>query len=102
MADVKVRYKGMSDVRILPADQLKERGVKGIDEDLVFGPNNMWAQTVPMSDELEAILRQDGAFSIEPVTDSGEPGDEVVTATGEDDTGNTVVMPDGQIDTKKE
>ena len=104
MANVKVRYKGMSDVRILPADQLKERGVTGIDEDLVFGPQNMWSQTVPMSDELESILRSDGAFTIEPLKDDGtsDADNPAVEAVAADDTANTVVMPDGQIDRKQD
>lgn len=104
MAMVKVRYKGASDVRVLPVDQLKERGVKGIDEDLVFGPQNMWSQEVPMSDELEAILRGDGAFSITPVDDSGEADESSpeVEATKLDDTGETVVDGDtGQTEENK-
>lgn len=96
MANVKVRYKGMSDVRVLPADQLKERGVTGIEEDLEFKPENMWSLTVPMSDELEAILRQDGAFTIEPVKDDGstDESNPEVTATGNDDTASAAVISD--------
>jgi hypothetical protein len=108
MAKVKVRYKGASDVRILPADQLKERGVKGVTEDLVFSPGNLWAQEVEMSDELEAILRADGAFVIQPVaddggttvTDSADPLETSVDAV--DDTGNKVVMDEtGQTEENK-
>lgn len=109
MAQVKVRYKGASDVRILPADQLTERGVKGIDKDLVFGPENMWSMDIEMSDELEAILRADGAFTMNPITDSGETTttdavDPLQTSTeGVDDTGNTVVMADtGQTEENKQ
>lgn len=108
MAKVKVRYKGASDIRILPADQLEARGVKGITEDLVFGPNNMWAQEVEMSDELEAILRQDGAFVMHPVTDDGgqtvaDAADPLQTSVdGVDDTGSTVVMDEtGQTEENK-
>lgn len=108
MANVKVRYKGASDVRILPVDELVERGVKGIDKDLVFKPENMWAQEVPMTDELEAILRNDGAFTFEPVKDDGstsvtDPGDPLQTSVeGVDDTGNTVVDGDtGQTEENK-
>lgn len=104
MAKAKVRYKGASDVRVLPADQLKEHGVKGIDKDLVFQPSNGWAQEVEMSEELEGILRGDGAFSITPVDDSGE-ADETnpeVEATKVDDTGETVVDGDtGQAEENK-
>ena len=105
MAEVKVRYRGASDVRILPADQLKALGVEGIDKDLVFKPENLWSQKVPMSDELEAVLRGEGTFTIEPITDDGDTakdesevpeGDEVI-----EDTADTVVMPDGQIDKKE-
>lgn len=101
MANAKVRYKGMSDVRVLPADQLAERGVKGIDKDLVFSAQNMWSQEVPMSGELEAVLRGDGAFAIEPVKDDGstDADNPEADALGEDDTADTVVMEDtGQID----
>lgn len=109
MAKVKVRYKGASDRRILPADQLTERGVKGIDKDLVFGPENMWAQEVEMTDELEAILRADGAFVLQPMTDDGgttttDKGDPLQTSIdGVDDTGNTVVDGDtGQTEENKQ
>lgn len=103
MAEVKVRYKGASDRRILPADQLKALGVKGIDEDLVFEPGNGWSRTVPMSDELETILRGEGTFTIEPITNEGgtaENETEVDANSNEviDDTADTVVMPDGQVD----
>jgi hypothetical protein len=103
MADAKVRYKGASDVRILPADQLQALGVTGIDKDLVFSPANMWSRTVPMSDELEAVLRGEGTFTIEPVKDDGTTGDNETNVDAEskeviDDTADTVVMPDGQVD----
>lgn len=100
MAEVKVRYKGAADVRILPADQLKERGVTGISKDLRFAPENLWSQKVEMSDELEAILRADGAFTIEPIQDDGETADsETDVPEGLDDTASTVEFPDtGQVD----
>lgn len=108
MARVKLRYKGASDIRILPADQLAERGVKGITEDLVFKPENLWSQEVEMSPELEAILRADGAFTMNPVTDEGTPevtdtADPLESSTdGVDDTGNTVVMAEtGQTEENK-
>lgn len=104
MAEAKVRYKGASDVRILEADQLKALGVKGIEEDLVFAPGNLWSMTVPMSDELEAILRGEGTFTIEPVKEDGTTGENETDVDASDptvieDTGTTVVMPDGQVDT---
>lgn len=109
MATVKVRYKGASDRRILPQDQLEKRGVKGLTGDLVFEVQNLWSQEVEMSDELEAILRADGAFKIEPVTDNGgttttDVADPLQTSTeGVDDTGNTVVDGDtGQTEENKQ
>jgi len=109
MAMTKVRYKGASDVRILPADQLTERGVKGIDKDLVFEPGNHWSMEIDMTKELEDILRADGAFTMQPVTDSGETtttdtADPLQTSTeGVDDTGNTVVDGDtGQTEENKQ
>lgn len=107
MAMAKVRYKGASDRRVLPADQLEARGVTGIDKDLVFEPENMWSQTVPMSDELEAILRGEGTFTIEPVKDDGDAGDNETDVDADDptvidDTADTVEMPDGQVDIKKD
>jgi hypothetical protein len=106
MTEAKVRYKGGSDVRILPAAELKSLGVKGIEEDLVFHPGNHWALTVPMSDELEAILRGEGTFTIEPVKDDGSTADNETDVDANDpnvidDTGDTVVMPDGQVDQKQ-
>jgi hypothetical protein len=103
MADAKVRYKGASDRRILPLDQLEALGVKGIDKDLVFAPENMWSQTVPMSDELENILRAEGTFTIEPIKDDGTAGENQTAVDAEskeviDDTADTVEMPDGQVD----
>lgn len=108
MAQVKVRYKGASDRRILPQDQLEKLGVKGLQGDLVFAVENGWALEVEMSKELEDILRQDGAFKMEPVTDDGgttvtDAADPLQTSTeGVDDTGNTVVMADtGQTEENK-
>lgn len=103
MADAKVRYKGASDRRILPLDQLEALGVKGIDKDLIFAPENMWSQTVPMSDELENILRAEGTFTIEPIKDDGTAGENQTAVDAEskeviDDTADTVEMPDGQVD----
>jgi hypothetical protein len=101
---MKVRYKGASDVRILPADQLEAHGVKNVDKDLVFGPSNGWAQEVEMSEELESILRGDGAFSMTPVKDDGEADESnpEVEATKVDDTGETVVDGDtGQTEENK-
>lgn len=109
MATVKVRYKGASDVRILPADQLTERGVKNVDKDLVFKPENLWSMEIEMTDELEAILRADGAFVIQPLDDSGsttttDAADPLQTSVeGVDDTGNTVVDGDtGQTEENKQ
>lgn len=109
MATVKVRYKGASDVRILPQDQLEKRGVKGLSGDLVFEPENHWALEVEMSKELEDILRTDGAFVIEPMTDDGgttttDVADPLQTSIdGVDDTGTTVVDGDtGQTEENKQ
>jgi len=103
MAEVKVRYKGLSDERIIPASDLQERGVTGIDKDLRWWIGNHWALTLPMSEELEAILRADGSFSFDPVKDDGtNDGDNADNTRTVDDTGNTVVMPDGQVDKKKD
>jgi hypothetical protein len=109
MAKVKVLYKGVSDVRILPQDQLEKRGVKGLSGDLEFNAQNRWQVEVEMSKELEDILRNDGAFNIQPVDDAGattttDVADPLQTSKdGVDDTGNTVVDGDtGQTEENKQ
>lgn len=99
MAEMKVHYKGAADRRILPAEDLKLHGVD-VDEDLVFDRANLWSMTLDVNEKLENILRGDGAFSLDAVTDNGGEANEA-DATVTDDTADKVVMPDGQTDTNK-
>lgn len=85
MAAVKVRYKGLSDVREISVKALADRGIK-IDKDLVFNSGNAWAVLIDLNEELEAILRKEGTFTISKVDDEGQVKGEVVTATKADDT----------------
>lgn len=101
MSKMKVRYKGAADRRILPAKDLKDLGVTGVDKDLEFHGGNLWSIEMDVDEKLEEILRADGAFTLRAVKDSGDDGDEEVTANKTDDTAGTVVMSDtGQVDKK--
>lgn len=104
MAVMKVRYKGASDVREMTAKDLKQHGVE-VDKDLVFDRDNRWSMNIEMTDKLEQIFRDDGAFTISAIKDDDTEAEPEATSAPlvEDDTANTVVMADtGQVDKKKE
>lgn len=94
MALARVRYRGLSDVRIIPADDpgLKARGIK-ISQDMVWHRGNMFSIYIDnFSEEMENLFRDEAAFTVEEVdAQSGKAVKEIVTATRADDTGNTVV-----------
>lgn len=99
MAVAKVTYKGISDIRILPASDLAEHGVS-VPRDLVFyrrpheGSDSI---QIDLSPSLEKILRADGGFKISAVKDSGAEGETIVSTDAEqpgkivieDETGKT-------------
>lgn len=94
MALVRVRYKGLSDVRIIPANDpgVRARGIK-LDGQLKWDRTNNFAIFIDgMSEDLEELLRNEGTFTLEEVdAETGKTVKTVVTATRSDDTGATVV-----------
>lgn len=84
MANMKVRYKGLSDVRRITKKDLEPHGVV-IDRDLEFSRSNNFAMNIDLNDALTAILKNEGTFSITEIKDDGTAGDEVVKATMADD-----------------
>lgn len=99
MAQMRVRYKGAADTRILSADDLKEHGVN-VSKDLVFERKNLWSITMDVPEALENLFRIDGAFRLEAVTDEGST-ETVHDGDKTDDTGTTVVdETTGQKSTK--
>lgn len=85
MAKVRVRYRGLSDVREITAKQLKEHGIK-LSGDLVFHRGNSFAMNIDANDELLEILKRESTFDIKEIKDDGSAGDEIVKATLADDT----------------
>lgn len=103
MAKVRVRYKGLSDVRELSAKDLKKNGVV-VDSDLVFSRANGFAMNIDINDELTELLKREGTFSITEIKDGGAAGEEFVKATLADDTAvaaKAVNADTGQTSPKK-
>lgn len=96
MALMEVRYKGLSDYRILTASDLKDShgivvgqhtgvpkrvadrinsDLRGVDvnpqKDLVWGPHNGFKLIIDVDENLERVLRDELHFSLSAVTDSG-------------------------------
>jgi hypothetical protein len=97
MALMEVRYRGLSDYRVLSADQLDyDHGIKvgehrsvprgvadrinrdlsGVDvnpnKDLVWGPHNGWKLVLDVDEDMERVLRAEGHFTLSKVSDDGE------------------------------
>lgn len=98
MSLFKVRYKGLSDERIMTAKQLAERGV-GVDNTLRWARayGNLGAHNVVFiedpSDELLQIFKDEGTFTVSEVKDDEDkPGehDPIITGSVLDDTGSVV------------
>jgi hypothetical protein len=103
MALVRIRYKGLSDVRIITVKDAERHGVK-LDKDLVWDsvgqayggqlrfPNTATGVVVDgLSDELEKVLRAEGTFTITEVNKGDlSDGQEIVSGQALDDTGNVV------------
>lgn len=92
MALIKVRYKGLSDVRVMSVKDLSEAGVS-VESKLEWNPGNRHTVHIDgMSERLEEILRAEGTFTIEEVDEkSGETVKTIVKGKPMDDTGSTVV-----------
>ena len=102
MALIRVRYRGLSDVRIISQKDLKDRGIE-VNKDMVWERSNNWALTLDgLSKPMEDLLRGEGHFRIEEVKDDGSEGVIVDVEHRVDDTGSTVVdATTGAKSTKK-
>lgn len=109
MALMKIRYKGLSDVRVISVKDAEKHGIK-LSQDLVWDhvggvaggqvidgvkrpdwPNAAQGILVDgLSDDLLTVLRQEGTFTISEVKDGGTEGEPIVTGAALDDTGNVV------------
>jgi len=109
MALVRIRYKGLSDVRAITVKDAEAYGVK-LSQDLVWDHvGSRAAGDIPgvkrpananarrgivvdgLSDELLSVLRAEGTFTISEITDDGSDGDDIITGEPLDDTGSAVV-----------
>lgn len=94
MAKVRARYKGISDVREFTQKQLREHGVE-VDRDLVFHRGNGFALNIDATDDLVAILRNEGTFTLSEITDDNQIGDDIITSSVTDDTAVAGKVADG-------
>lgn len=93
MALIKVRYKGIADVREITAKQLKDNNGVIVDNDMVWNRANGFSVIVDANDRLEEVLREQGHFTISAVDDAG--GEKVVsTASDPDNEGDILVDGD--------
>lgn len=91
MALVRVRYKGLSDVRVMSKKDLADAGV-GVDGKLEWNRDNRHTVVIDgMSERLEEILRSEGTFTIEEVDEeTGRSVKTIVKGEPLDDTGAIV------------
>lgn len=91
MALSKVRYKGLSDVRVMSQKDLAAAGV-GVDRDLRWDPSNRRTIFVEdLSDDLLKIFREEGTFTVSEVdAETGKTVQEFVKGAPLDDTGSVV------------
>lgn len=121
MALVRIRYKGLSDVRAITAQDLAQFGIQ-TDQDLVWDsvgrlaggdvpginrpdrPNAARGIVVEgLSDDLLEALSKEGTFTITEINDDNTDGDDIVTGQALDDTGSRVVLGEtGQVSEKGE
>lgn len=109
MALVRVRYKGLSDVRVISVKDAESVGVK-LSQDLVWDQQGEAAGAVipgvkrpkfpnaakgividVQSDDLMKMLKDEATFTVSEVKDDGNDGEEIITGEVLDDTGSTVV-----------
>lgn len=104
MALTRVRYKGLSDVRIMSKKDLADLGI-AVDGDLVWDSvgkarggflkarNDLTGLFIEdPSDELLDLLKQEGTFTVEEVDEeTGKTVQTFVRGSAKDDTGDTVV-----------
>lgn len=93
MALVKVRYKGLSDIREMSKKDLAAAGV-GVDGDLYWEPRVGKREVFieDPSDRLMEIFKDEGTFTVTDVSDGDDKPEDEAIIKGEalDDTGNTV------------
>lgn len=92
MALTKIRYKGLSDERIMTRKELGDAGYT-VDKGLHFHRGNHWAQVMDSpTDEFLDMLKRDGNFTVEDA-EAGEGAAAIMTAdpSKADDTGKTVI-----------
>jgi hypothetical protein len=121
MALVRIRYKGLSDVRAITVKDAEKHGVT-LSQDLVWDhvggvaggqvvegikrpdyPNAARGIVVDgISDELLKVLKDEGTFTVSEVKDDKTDGEEIIVGQPLDDTGSAVVdTTTGQKSTKK-
>jgi len=101
MAKVRVRYKGLSDVREITSKQLEPKGIK-LSADLVWSRKNNFALNIDANDELLAVLKSEGTFSVSEIKDDNTVCDELVTATLRDDTAVASTVVDSNTGQKSQ
>lgn len=102
MSLVKVRYKGLSDVRTMSREDLATRGV-GVGADLHWEKNGRPLSNPVFlkdpSDELLEIFQAEGTFLVEKDPD-GEHPEVIIEGAALDDTGGNVIDGNtGQVST---
>lgn len=101
MSLVKVRYRGIADERTITKKDFESAGVK-VENDVTWNRRNNFAVVMDLSETAEELLRAQGHFRLEKVTDGG---DNVVISEATDITseGNTLVDGDtgAQTEAKK-
>jgi len=106
MALMRVKYMGLSDERVIAHNDagLKARGIK-VDKSMKWHAGNGKVIFMDnMSEEMEQMLRDDGAFDVKEVdAETGKTVSDVISVSlYVDDTGGTVVdSTTGQRSTKK-
>lgn len=102
MAKVQVRYKGLSDERIITQKDLKDRNIK-VDRDLVLNSRNGWQQVIDATDDLVKLLRDQVGFTVSEVKDDGSVGGDIITAEQVDDTADSTIhdTTTGQVSKKR-
>lgn len=119
MALVRIRYKGLSDVRSISVADAKRHGVD-LSADLVwdrygyerdgkitginrprFSNADRGVVVDGLSEDLLKILKDEGTFTVTEIKDDNTEGDEIIVGKPLDDTGSTVVdATSGQRSTK--
>lgn len=118
MALVRIRYKGLSDVRVISVKDAEKHGVT-MSKDLIW--DNVGALAGGevagvkrpqfsnaargivvdgMSDELLAVLKAEGTFTVTEVKDDKTDGEDVIVGEPLDDTQNAVTVTDATTGAK--